>query len=101
MCSSPARAPAGLRFCAQPRPLRSVHALLPPRTARSQIDTMSQNTVFGLCVIFLTLAAACQHRLFLLSEQNAPAEGKGTPAVPAAAPSAPSIAPATPTRHDE
>lgn len=39
------------------------------------IETLSQDSVFLLTVLLLTLAVVCQHRLFVLSEQNAtPAE---------------------------
>ena len=38
------------------------------------IETLAQDTVFLLCVLLLTLAVACQHRLFALSEQNSSPE---------------------------
>lgn len=38
------------------------------------IDNMAQDTVFLFTVLLLTLAVVCQHRLFVLSEQNSPQE---------------------------
>ncbi len=38
------------------------------------IDALATDTVFLLCTLLLTLAVLCQHRLFVLAEQNSTVE---------------------------
>ena len=41
------------------------------------IDYLATDTVFLLCTLLLTVAVLCQHRLFVLVEQNSSVEERG------------------------